>query len=442
MGPMLLTLVPATWAYSTSRNLPTRRDEAIEANLKVMLTSHGPCDIFSEGGNPCVAAHSTVRALFGAYDGALYQVLRATDKSLLDVKVGSEGGYADTAPQDAFCAEAPCVIRQIYDQSPRMNHLHIAGPGGNVHHEDMGVNATIDPLYVGGHRVYSAYFEGGMGYRQDNTSGMAKGDEAATTYAVFGGTHYNGGCCFDYGNAETDNNDDGAATMEALYFGNATGGLNHGGAGKGPWIMADMEQALWGADVVKSNERPITHEFVTAMIKCDSAPSPPPTPVPTVPGPARVTPGQDICPGRGDISNFATTDGDKCNELCYSVGNCAAYVLTRGRCFLKACAGPIVESEEATLGVIAARVAAAKGHWAIKGGDATAGELEVYWDGPRAPGYSPMKKQGAIILGIGGDNSNRAVGTFYEGAIVQGVPSDATDAAVQANIVAAGYGKK
>jgi hypothetical protein len=155
-----------------------------------------------------------------------------------------------------------------------------------------------------------------------------------------------------------------------------------------------------------------------------------------------VTPGQDICPGRGDISNFATTDADKCNELCYSVGNCAAYVLTRGRCFLKACAGPIVESEEATLGVIAARVAAAKGHWAIKGGDATAGELEVYWDGPRAPGYSPMKKQGAIILGIGGDNSNRAVGTFYEGAIVQGVPSDATDAAVQANIVAAGYGKK
>ena len=266
MGPMLLTLVPATWAYSTSRNLPTRRDEAIEANLKVMLTSHGPCDIFSEGGNPCVAAHSTVRALFGAYDGALYQVLRATDKSLLDVKVGSEGGYADTAPQDAFCAEAPCVIRQIYDQSPRMNHLHIAGPGGNVHHEDMGVNATIDPLYVGGHRVYSAYFEGGMGYRQDNTSGMAKGDEAATTYAVFGGTHYNGGCCFDYGNAETDNNDDGAATMEALYFGNATGGLNHGGAGKGPWIMADMEQALWGADVVKVSVLYVPLYFTRIML--------------------------------------------------------------------------------------------------------------------------------------------------------------------------------
>ena len=51
--------------------------------------------------------------------------------------------------------------------------------------------------------------------------------------------------------------------MEALYFGNAKGGLNHGGAGAGPWIMADMENALWGANVVKSNEEPITHEYVT-----------------------------------------------------------------------------------------------------------------------------------------------------------------------------------
>ena len=33
--------------------------------------------------------------------------------------------------------------------------------------------------------------------------------------------------------------------MEALYFGSAKGGLNHGGAGAGPWIMADMENALW-----------------------------------------------------------------------------------------------------------------------------------------------------------------------------------------------------
>ena len=54
------------------------------------------------------------------------------------------------------------------------------------------------------------------------------------------------------------------------------------------------------------------------------------------------------------------------------------------------------------------------GHWAIKGGDATQGALKVYWDGKRAAGYAPMKKQGAIILGIGGDNSDGAVGTSCE----------------------------
>ena len=37
------------------------------------------------------------------------------------------------------------------------------------------------------------------------------------------------------------------------------------------------------------------------------------------------------------------------------------------------------------------------------------------------------------------DNSNSAMGCFYEGVMVRGVTTDATDAAVQANIVAVGY---
>ena len=43
-----------------------------------------------------------------------------------------------------------------------------------------------------------------------------------------------------------------------------------------------------------------------------------------------------------------------------------------------------------------------------------------------------MNKKGAIILGIGGDNSCSAVGTFYEGAMTASYTTDATDAAVQA----------
>ena len=34
----------------------------------------GPCDITGKAGNPCVAAHSTTRALYAAYDGPLYRV--------------------------------------------------------------------------------------------------------------------------------------------------------------------------------------------------------------------------------------------------------------------------------------------------------------------------------------------------------------------------------
>ena len=54
------------------------------------------------------------------------------------------------------------------------------------------------------------------------------------------GDHVNGGCCFDYGNAETDNDDDGRGTMEALYFGT----WGDRGKGKGPWVMADLECVL------------------------------------------------------------------------------------------------------------------------------------------------------------------------------------------------------
>jgi hypothetical protein len=67
------------------------------------------------------------------------------------------------------------------------------------------------------------------------------------------------------------------------------------------------------------------------------------------------------------------------------------------------------------------------------------------WDGALPNGYNPMRKQGAIVLGSGGDcckpggGANLSAGTFYEGAIVSGFPSDATENAVQANIVAAGY---
>jgi hypothetical protein len=80
--------------------------------------------------------------------------------------------------------------------------------------------------------------------------------------------------------------------------------------------------------------------------------------------------------------------------------------------------------------------------WASMGGNAQEGALSVMFDGPRVnPTYDPMRKQGAILLGNGGDNSDGSQGTFYEGAMTAAgtFPSNATDQLVQANIVAAGY---
>src|SRR5512144_2575067 len=98
----------------------------------------GPCDVYAAGGAPCVAAHSSTRALYASYNGPLYQVLRQSDGKTLDIGVvqptaspsPDAGGYANAAAQDAFCANAYCWITTLYDQSPKHNDLVQAPRGG------------------------------------------------------------------------------------------------------------------------------------------------------------------------------------------------------------------------------------------------------------------------------------------------------------------------
>src|SRR5947207_6577167 len=98
----------------------------------------GPCDIYAAAGDPCVAAHSTTRALYAGYNGPLYQILRQSDGKTVDIGVAQPvaspvpdaGGYAHAAAQDAFCANTYCWISIIYDQSPKHNHLIHAPRGG------------------------------------------------------------------------------------------------------------------------------------------------------------------------------------------------------------------------------------------------------------------------------------------------------------------------
>src|SRR6185437_1141042 len=85
--------------------------------------SQGPCGIYAAGGTPCVAAHSTTRALYAAYNGPLYQVRRASDNATANVGLLSAGGVANASTQDSFCSGTSCVITVIYDQSGRGNNL-------------------------------------------------------------------------------------------------------------------------------------------------------------------------------------------------------------------------------------------------------------------------------------------------------------------------------
>ena len=79
--------------------------------------------------------------------------------------------------------------------------------------------------------------------------------------------------------------------------------------------------------------------------------------------------------------------------------------------------------------------------YALKDGNAAAGGLTTEYEGPLPDtgGYTPMHQEGSVLLGTGGDDSNGSDGSFFEGVITAGYPSAATDNAIQANIVAAGY---
>jgi len=309
----------------------------------------GPCDIYAADGGPCVAAHSTVRALYASYAGPLYQVKKA-DATTKDVLPIAPGGFANSADQDTFCGTDACTISIIYDQSGKGNHLTKAPAGGAKMTPDNEANAKALPVTFSGHKVYGVHIVPGIGYRNNMPCGTATGDDAETEYMVVDGAVYNGGCCFDYGNMETSSRDDGEGTMEAVYFGTCT--IWGKGAGSGPWVMGDLENGLWaGNSSPFEANTPVTSKYVTGMVKGD---------------------------------------------------------------------------------------AAGKNHWTIKIGDAQSGPLRVPFDGPRPSArYNPMRKQGAIGLGTGGDNSNGAIGNFFEGIMTATYSSAAADDAVQANVVSA-----
>lgn len=236
----------------------------------------GPCDIYTVSGFPCVTAHSTTRALYATYNGPLYQVTRESDGKTLDIGVvqpgsGNAGGYADAAAQDAFCSNTVCWISVVYDQSGNNNHLYQAPPGTFRGPAKGGFNtlpiADMAPITIMGHKAYGVFVMPGTGLRNNNASGLAINDEPQGIYMVFDGSHFDHGCCFNYGNTSTNSRAVGRGTMETVYFGTATAWGS--GNGNGPWIMSDMEAGLFSGYNAKQNVADPAIDsmrFVTGMV--------------------------------------------------------------------------------------------------------------------------------------------------------------------------------
>jgi non-reducing end alpha-L-arabinofuranosidase len=209
--------------------------------------------------------------LFAAYDGPLYQIQRASDKTFLDIGLLSTGGVVNSAPQVSFCAGTTCTITKIYDQTSNHNDLPIStggywkGPGANG--ADIGANAMALPVFVSGHPAYGVKFTSGTGYRTDAAKDVPTGSQAEGIYMITSSSDVNPYCCFDYGSGETSNTDTGDSTMNAIYWGTACwfGGCT----GSGPWVEADLENGMYSTNTGpnSANNTGVNHPFVSAWEK-------------------------------------------------------------------------------------------------------------------------------------------------------------------------------
>ncbi len=341
----------------------------------------GPCDIYSKGGNPCVAAYSTIRRLLSTYSGPLYQV--RTGSSAQNTGMGGQtvdiaqtaDGFGNLAAQNTACTNTLCTVSKLYDQSGKGNDITVAKgglPNGGDYaalddfETTIGRADTKDKLKVGGQDVFSLYMEARQGYREAKVgNGMAIGDEPQGIYLLADGTHTGTACCWDFGNVTT--NPKSYAEMNTLFFGVGYWGK---GVGNGPWFGADFEAGVWMGGS---------------------------------------QPGQ---PGWGGLNDAADAPANSKNpalKVKYALG------------FQKTANGPE--------------------RYALRMADvATATTVTTAYAG-NYPQGKHLDAKGAVVLGVGGDNSNNSFSTFYEGAIVQGYPPDASEDAVLRNIKALGYGQ-
>jgi len=417
----------------------------------------GPCDIYQTAGTPCAAAHSTVRALYSAYSGPLYQVQRS-DKTTKDIPIGKDG-FADSAVQDSFCSGSSCTIPVIYDQSPNGNHLRVTWFAYWMQNGAKAASATEAKISVAGHTVYGIRVGGSVkdvGYRTgvqlSGTASITKGSATVTfstpqtlpanTPLLFAANakdcvpdSWPNNCNFKAYYTTADINAATTVTLKTSYTGTSstsTAVWNHFAKGL---ATGDEAEAMYSVFDAKTYSQWCCFDYGNAEL--DGIDD----------GNATME-----CLYFGADTQFGQSGGGNGPWVAADIENGMYEGYENGSA--KVASNTSITGMSYVTGMLKGLSAGdcpagltSSGCFALKAGNANSGKLEWKWNattknyGARPPQYSPQKKQGAVILGTGGDGSNTGNGIWFEGAITKGAPPDATDDAVQANIVALSYGK-
>jgi hypothetical protein len=350
-----------------------------------------PSDVFTKAGNTVVSAHSTVRVIVTGYTGPLYELCKGTANpgpaSCKGTKqnVGSKDGYADVEVHKAFCpgTGSGCTITKIFDQSGKGNDLEPA-PRGGVCGADMPANANDLLITINGHSAY------GIKIVSKDKGGVGHGYRAGCTE-----------CTNKKGNGVPLGDD-----PETMYMITSQKDLYNGCCfdyGNAETTSTDnkngtMETLYFGGGVWWG----------------------------TGSSGARETDGQWLMADLED-GLYAGWDSVRKSDQKIATNTPLKYDFVTG----------VLVGDTADKN-------AGKGRFALFGGDATTGTLKTLYDGirPEKPGYAPAKKEGSIILGIGGDNSCSAGGDFFEGLVGAGpvFSKEAVDS-LQTVIVSAKYEK-
>jgi hypothetical protein len=316
------------------------------------------------------------RALFASYTGPLFQALRASDKQTKDIGSVASSGLADLATLSTFCSGTSCQVTTLYDQSGNGNDMWRA--------DDPSTNqpGTVKPCDL----MDIEYWQ------------MSDGTQVPI--AVESGAMWKSTAQCLRNRDKTKNMPTGAApqTEYAIFhakylnnnccfnYGNTNNAIQY--SGPGTLSSLNFSQITFWSEGTGNGPWPMvdfeTGVYAGNIAKCGSG-------VPT----------SVQCTSTGQNPNPSVTFD-------------------------------IVTTLFKHNGV---------DHWALKTGNAKSGALSVNIDLSALPaGYSPLKQLGGLGLGEGGAGDSNGTGGFSEGAVMAGETTDATDNAIQQNIVSV-YGE-